>query len=204
MTPLVDQPLGRHMRRIPAQRPVDGEPHSRLLDGRKDPVGVGERGGERLFQQDVDAERGDLFDHVRMSRGRRTEDGEIRDAPPARIARHRDRRARWGWRSWRSRPPSSLCPCRTPRRSRRWDARRPRAGGRPCACVRNSSRRSAICASDILPKSLRPLAPINRLPASGGAGPSSTRRARARPLRCAAARRAAPAPSPPRASRKAT
>ena len=76
--PLVDQPLGRHMRRIPAQRPVDGEPHSRLLDGRKDPVGVGERGGERLFQQDVDAERGDLFDHVRMSRGRRTEDGKIR------------------------------------------------------------------------------------------------------------------------------
>ena len=74
----VDQPLGGHVRRIPAQRPVDGEPHPRLLDSRKHPVGVGERSGERLFEQDVDAERGDLLDHVRMPRGRRTEDGEIR------------------------------------------------------------------------------------------------------------------------------
>jgi hypothetical protein len=76
--PLVDQPLGRHMRRIPAQRPIDGEPDPRLLDGRKDAIGVGKRGGERLFEQDVDSERGDLLDQIRMPGGGRTEDGKIR------------------------------------------------------------------------------------------------------------------------------
>ena len=55
-------------------------------------------GRERLLEQDVDAERRDLLDHVGMPRGRGTEDGEIGIASLARIARCRDKHASGGMR----------------------------------------------------------------------------------------------------------
>ena len=47
-------------------------------DGGEDSIGVGERGGERLLQENVDAERSDRLDAIGMARGCRAENGEVR------------------------------------------------------------------------------------------------------------------------------
>ena len=60
------------------KRPVDRQPHAGLGDRGEDSIGVGERGREGLFQQNVDAKRSDRLDAIGMARGRRAENGEVR------------------------------------------------------------------------------------------------------------------------------
>ena len=79
---IVDQSLGGDVRGIPAKRPVDGEPHPRLGDGGEDTIGVGERSGERLLEQDVDAQRGDRLDAIGVARRRGAEDRQVRPRLP--------------------------------------------------------------------------------------------------------------------------
>jgi hypothetical protein len=80
--PLVDQALGRHVRRIPGQRPIDRQANL-LLPGRRDhAVGIPQGRGKRLLNQDVGAVGGDLFHRARMVGGRRAQDDQVRPACP--------------------------------------------------------------------------------------------------------------------------
>ncbi len=124
------------MRRIPAQRPVDREPHAGLGDGGEDSIGVGERGRKGLFQE-VDAERSDRLDAIGMARPWPGREWRGPARSPARNVRYRETRALPGWRGSGSGRPSARAPDRKCRRFPHSDVRAPRAGGRPCAYVRN-------------------------------------------------------------------
>jgi hypothetical protein len=73
----VDQSLGRDMRRVPGDRPIDGQPASRPVHGCQHPARVADARRKRLFHKDVQSMRRDLFDGVGVLSGRRTHDREI-------------------------------------------------------------------------------------------------------------------------------
>ena len=74
---LVDQPLGGVVGWRPCRRPVDGQPPAALLHRLDHPAGIGDAGGKRLFDHDVQPAWRDRLDRVGMCRCRRADDGEI-------------------------------------------------------------------------------------------------------------------------------
>ena len=79
---LVRQALGGDMARIPGERPVDRHADSGLFRRRDHPVGVSERRGERLLDQNVDSVGRDLLDPLGVRGRRRAQDDQVRLGRP--------------------------------------------------------------------------------------------------------------------------
>ena len=134
---LVDQPLGGVVRRIPGERPVDGEPRRGPAIAaiiRRASAALAAKGFSTMTLMPCGAIASTVS---ACSRGRRADDGEV-GARPARQASRSVKTRSSGM------PKVAIAGChaargpgRRCRRSRRRDARRPGAAGRPCACGRS-------------------------------------------------------------------
>src|SRR5215468_7222132 len=64
----INQTLRRAVRRVPGERPIDNQRFASGVHRANHRVGVSERRRHRFFYQNVDSERGDFFDAIRVAR----------------------------------------------------------------------------------------------------------------------------------------
>ena len=134
---LVDQPLGGVVRRIPGERPVDGQPRpcpSIAAIIRRASAALAAKGFSTMTLMPCGAIASTVSACSAVA-----EQTMARSAPVSAEAGFEvgEDAVRRGWRRLRSRRPCGRGRGRRCRRSRRRDARRPGAAGRPCACGRS-------------------------------------------------------------------